>query len=828
MELTIEQALQQAIEAHKAGKLQDAEGLYRAILAAQPKHPDANHNLGVLAVSLDKTELALTLFKIALEANPSQGQFWLSYIDALIKEKQYDNARSLLEQGKKAGLAGDRVDALEAQLVPIAVLERSDSILQKKPSSFTQQPKKVSAKKGKKNKLSSIQTNPNQVRSPSQVEINVLLENYQKGQYDLAENLAKKLTQQYPNHQFSWKVLGAVFKQTGKLQESLIANQRAVAISPNDTEAHYNLGITLQDLGRLEDAETSYKKSIAIKSEYGEAHYNLGITLQELGRLEDAAASYFKVIAINPEYGEAHYNLGVTLQELGRLEEAAASYSKAIAIKPEYAQAHCNLGATLQELSRLEDAAASHRKAIAIKPDLAEAHCYLGLILKELGRLGDAEASYRKAIAIKPDLAEAHCNLGLTLKELGRLGDAEASCNKAIAIKPDLAEAHSNLGAILQELIRLEDAQTSYKKAIAIKPEYAQAHSNLGATLHELGRLEEAEASYRKAIAIKPDLAEIHNNLGATLHELGRLKETEASYSKAISLKPDYEAALYNLGIWYCGQGKYKEAAELFLKSKNFKNSQSHLLKCWYFLNQQSLFYEQLESLASQGITDAIIGSFGCRAEIKFGIEKANTFCSSPINYVYKTDLRKKYDFEEKFVKSTFFILNDTGAQNRSQNLLTNGLQTSGNLFALENILIDEIKRIIQLEIENYILYFKDSKEGLIKNWPNDYSLHGWIIRMKNGGALRPHMHENGWISGSIYINVPPKLNINDGNLVVCLEDDAFLSESQGNKMKIIDVKTGSLCFFPASLLHYTIPFESEEERIVLAFDVIPKNRDAL
>jgi hypothetical protein len=55
-----------------------------------------------------------------------------------------------------------------------------------------------------------------------------------------------------------------------------------------------------------------------------------------------------------------------------------------------------------------------------------------------------------------------------------------------------------------------------------------------------------------------------------------------------------------------------------------------------------------------------------------------------------------------------------------------------------------------------------------------------------------------------------------------------FLSESEGNKKNIIDVKTGSLCFFPASLLHYTIPFESEEERIVLAFDVIPKNKEAL
>ena len=62
MELTIEQALQQGIAAHKSGKLQDAERVYQAILQSQPKHPDANHNLGLLAVCVNKTEAALPLF----------------------------------------------------------------------------------------------------------------------------------------------------------------------------------------------------------------------------------------------------------------------------------------------------------------------------------------------------------------------------------------------------------------------------------------------------------------------------------------------------------------------------------------------------------------------------------------------------------------------------------------------------------------------------------------------------------------------------------------------------------------------------------------------
>ena len=98
MKLTVEQALQHGVAAHKEGKLQEAERLYRSILQSDPAHPDANHNLGVLAISLNEAETALKLFKTALEANPMIEQFWLSYIDALIKDKQFNNARDTLEQ----------------------------------------------------------------------------------------------------------------------------------------------------------------------------------------------------------------------------------------------------------------------------------------------------------------------------------------------------------------------------------------------------------------------------------------------------------------------------------------------------------------------------------------------------------------------------------------------------------------------------------------------------------------------------------------------------------------------------------------------------------
>ena len=685
MELTIDQALQKAVEAHKAGKLQDAENLYRAILQAQPNHPDANHNLGVLAVSVNKSEAALPLFKIALEANPNQGQFWLSYIDALIKENQFDNARSVLEQGKKSGLASEKVYKLEAQLTA-SLLAQSSEASANKIASFTQQRKKVSAKKEKKKTSSSNQTTLHQAQNPSQVELNALLEHYQKGQYDLAENLAQEITQKHPDHPFGWKVLGAVFKQTGRLQDSLIAIKRALGISPNDADALSNLGDTLKDLGRLEEAAISCKKAISIESDLAEAHYNLGFTLHELARLEEAEASYKKAILIKPEYLEAHNNLGITLQELGRLKEA----------------------------------------------------------------------------------------------------------------------------------------EISYKKAIAIRPDYFQAHGNLGITLHELCRLREAEISYRKAIAIKPEYAEAHSNLGNTLQELGRLEEAETSYKKAISIKPEFAQAHYKLGILLYEKERYDQATKI-LKLIKYKNNQSYLLRCLYLQNKEVEFYELLDYLIGQGDVDPIIGSLTCRAEIKYGLIKPNSFCQDPFKYVLKIDLSKSHDFINTFINPVTTIFKQNKRPYRLQKLLTNGSQTPGNLFDIERDLTGEIEKTIRIEIEKYRTYFKDSEEGFIKKWPAEYSLKAWLISMKSGGKLRPHMHENGWISGSVYINVPPKSNTNSGNLVVCVDDQDYLVDGKTSHEKIIDVTTGSLCLFPASLLHYTIPFESEEERIVLAFDVVPK-----
>jgi len=120
VELSLEQALQKGIEAHKAGKAQEADRYYTAILKADAKHPDANHNMGVLAVGVGKVETALPFFKTAIGANPDVAQYWLSYINALIQLERMADAKAVLEQAKSSGAKGDGFDKLGQRLRSVA------------------------------------------------------------------------------------------------------------------------------------------------------------------------------------------------------------------------------------------------------------------------------------------------------------------------------------------------------------------------------------------------------------------------------------------------------------------------------------------------------------------------------------------------------------------------------------------------------------------------------------------------------------------------------------------------------------------------------------
>jgi hypothetical protein len=367
----------------------------------------------------------------------------------------------------------------------------------------------------------------------------------------------------------------------------------------------------------------------------------------------------------------------------------------------------------------------------------------------------------------------------------------------------------------------LQIAEKLYKKILKLKPNHPNAYNNLGIILQQTGQYHEAKNCYEKAIELNPSYVKALNNLGTIFQELGEISDAINSYKKAVNIKPDHIISIYNLGVVLFTNKQYKNALEQF-KLINFKDSKSFQLSCLYNLNDEYSFFKKLDDQIKQGEINALIGSLSLRSEIKYGVKSPNPFCGDPLKFVLNKNLTEQYDFENVFTKPIKNLLKKKIFSSVQQDLLINGHQTAGNLFSEKNDFLDKIKNIIYFEVKKYQNHFKESKEGFIKNWPKSYSINAWLVNMKSGGKLHPHMHEHGWISGSIYINIPPKLKTDSGNLVVCIDDREHAVQTGQKLKKSIDVITGSLCLFPSSLFHYTIPFESKEERIVLAFDMIP------
>ena len=312
MELPVEQLLQQAIAAHQEGKLQDAERLYRSILQSQPDHAGVNHNLGLLAVSAGKVEEALPLFENAYNAKPNLEQFCLSYIDSLIMAEKSEKAKQVLEKARIKGITEEKLSALEHRLAAIVKTRNSPS------------------EQIRVNKTTIKNANAN---DPPLHQLSRLLKFLQNGRLREAETLATSISEEFPNHNFSWKALAAVFSATGRVDQAVRANQVAVELSPQDAEAHNNLGTALNELQRLEQAEASHRQAISLKPDYDAAHNNLGLVLKELGRIDEAQACFESALKLNPDGVAAHHNLGNTLKLLGRLNDAEASFRKAISMK---------------------------------------------------------------------------------------------------------------------------------------------------------------------------------------------------------------------------------------------------------------------------------------------------------------------------------------------------------------------------------------------------------------------------------------------------------------------------------------------------------------
>ena len=411
MKLTLDQALQKGVEAHKAGKVQEADQYYTAILKAQPKHPDANHNMGVLAVAVGKVQAALPFFKTALEANPNITQYWLSYIDTLIKLDRMADAKAVFDQAKSKGAKGDGFDQIEKKLQSIRT---NDKILS-------------ADEKVLKDQLKSV------------------FSLYNSGKFQQTLEEINQLKQQHPNSATLYNICGATNRRLGRLDESIEAYKESIKINPNYSEVFYNLGNTLKEQGKLDKAIEAYKKAVAIKPDFADCYNNLGLGLEEIGEMQKAMKAFSTAIALNPNYAQAHCNLGNILRHTGAFEKAIAAYKRAISLKTDYFEAYNNLGNSLVDRGQLKEGMKAYKQALAIKPDTAEVFNNMATIFSRQGRMEKAKECYIKALEIEPNYVEVYWNISATSKDIY---EAKSWLDQCLQLNPDYEKARLTLPAL--------------------------------------------------------------------------------------------------------------------------------------------------------------------------------------------------------------------------------------------------------------------------------------------------------------------------------------------------------------------------------------------
>ena len=96
--VSLAQAIELGLEHHRAGRLLEAEKIYRQVLAAEPEHADALHLLGAVALQSGHYDAAIELARAALQHRPSDPQVFNTLGEAYRWSGEIEQALACYEE----------------------------------------------------------------------------------------------------------------------------------------------------------------------------------------------------------------------------------------------------------------------------------------------------------------------------------------------------------------------------------------------------------------------------------------------------------------------------------------------------------------------------------------------------------------------------------------------------------------------------------------------------------------------------------------------------------------------------------------------------------
>lgn len=395
----------------------------------------------------------------------------------------------------------------------------------------------------------------------------------------------------------------------------------------------------------------------------------------------------------------------------------------------------------------------------------------------------------------------------------------------------ELSKQYPNHGELLnclavsnKELGNTDEAKKIFMSILALehKPEFSHIFSNAGFLFFDSGEVQKSVEFHRAALKIDNKNAASLRGLGLAAENSGNAEEAINYYKKGLEIDKNDGLLNFHLANIYRIQNRFDKAIYHYDFS-DVKLSKTNQLECIYKSNNEDLFNQKLNKIIDEGLVEPLVASLSLHASFRYDQKDKYTFCPNPFDYVCTADLNKDERFNDKFVNDLFEEINESNITKKNQSLLNNGFQSTGNLFLKDLPCLNIMEDIIRDSIKSFREKFANHNIDLINKWPKNFSILSWLIVMQKQGNLSAHMHKHGWVSGSVYLRMPSKVNKNEGDIKFSAHGGGYPTDNKLFPSKTIGLRKGSLVLFPSSLFHSTIPFSSDEERVTLAFDVIPE-----
>ena len=356
--MSYEMMFHNAVGLHEAGRLDEAETIYRQILETAPEQPDVLNLLGLVAQAKGAQSEACRLFMRAIRGKPQEASF---YYNLAFSFKLDNRPREALENFIKV-----------TELAPTVKETYNEIALLLQDSDMN---------KARQNWSYALQLDGNYAVAKANMAMSYERENSGKAIADL-----EKLAGEYPHEALIFYYLTKLYMQRDLWENAWSTAVKAKELAPTSDEIRVLLALLschdnqpenakiyfakaellnpnnlaalmgLADLysreGNFAEAEPRYKRVIELESNNFDAHNNYAEMLQRQGRLSEALEEYRAAVIINPVSAEVCNNLGLILRDLGEYDEALGLLFNALAHKPEQEETSVNLSETLILLSR--------------------------------------------------------------------------------------------------------------------------------------------------------------------------------------------------------------------------------------------------------------------------------------------------------------------------------------------------------------------------------------------------------------------------------------------------------------------------------------------